>query len=196
MDIKRATARIQSARREARRNRNWSGALLMTNIISLVALLMVLGQQQTILTNISDGKIYIVGGQYASTEYIREMASQFVAITVNVHPKNVDRQIEKFLKYIDPATFGELKNKLSVEASRIKRESISQTFYEQNVELDPKGTNLAVVTGIRKVFYGKRLISNTQTRYRIEFNLRNGRLWVTQFGELKKEEKPFLGASK
>ncbi len=196
MDIKRATARIQAAKREARRNRNWAGALIMSNLIALIALVMVLGKQQTILTNISDGKSYSVGGRNASTDYIGEMASQFVAITVNVHPKNVDRQNEKFLKYTDPSVFGELKNKLLVEAGKIKRESISQTFYEQSVEVDSKGGSRAVVTGIRKVFYGKRLVSDRQTRYRISFKIRNGRLWVAEFVELKKNEKTFLGVSK
>ncbi|VAW82972.1 hypothetical protein MNBD_GAMMA12-3098 [hydrothermal vent metagenome] len=196
MDIKRATARIEAARREARRNRNWAGSLMMTNLLMLLALVLVLGKQQTILTNINDGKSYAIGGQHASNEYIRDMASQFVAITVNVHPKNVERQNEKFLKYTDPEIFGELKNQLSLEAMKIKKESISQTFYEQSVDIDPKSKNRVVVTGIRKIFYGKKLVSDIQTRYRINFKIRNGRLWISKFSELKKAEKPFVGASK
>ncbi len=196
MDIKIATAKIQAAKKEERRNRNWVGVLIFSNLMTMVAIVLVLGKQQTILTNISDGRNYTVTEKNISTEYIKEMASQFVAITANVHPKNVDRQNEKFLRYTDPAAFGELKNQLSLEAGKIKNESISQVFYEQAVALDPKGASRAVVTGIRKVFYGKQLVSDKQTRYRIDFRIRNGRLWVAQFVELKKKEKPFPGVVK
>ncbi len=196
MDVKKATTRIHAAKRKAQRNRHWASALMISNLLILLALILVLGKQQTILTNINDGKIYTIGGQHTSNAYIRDMASQFIAITVNIHPKNVERQNQKFLKFADPESLDELKKQLSLNAAKIKKQSISQTFYQQSVDIDSKSTNRVVITGIRKMFYGKRLVSDNQVRYRISFKIRHGRLWIAKFSELEETDKPFKGASK
>ncbi len=191
MDVRTAKAKLDLAKREGWRYRNWAALMTVTNLFLVLGILFVLGNQKTILTNIVTGEDYWIGHRQASIEYLKAMASNFVSLAVNIHPKNVMRQHERFLQYVDPEVYGVMKTRMELEAGVVRKNAVSQTFFEQNVITSKKLPNVAVVVGIRKIFYGNKLVSTVQARYMIRFAIRNGRLFVAEYKELGKDDKPF-----
>jgi len=110
----------------------------------------------------------LVDGRYTNS-YIEQVATWFLAQTLNYTPSSYKYQMNTFLKHIDPELYGTLRQTLLEEFEDIKRQNRSSTFFVQKVRV--KGMS-AVVTGVRHIRIGSTDASSEQENWLLVFTQR------------------------
>jgi conjugal transfer pilus assembly protein TraE len=145
-------------------------------------------EQHTIIPVNVDRPFSVRDGVY-SKEYVEMMATWFVSQVHNYVPDTFDYQIDTFLKYSDPETYGALKTKLAADRDWIKKEQISSSVFIQRVKI--RGMS-AFVEGIVRLRVGLHKVEDKQKAWMVVItSLPNGRAAVSELKEVKDEEEYF-----
>ena len=161
-------------------------------ILSLTVLLgtLLLGyavfHQRTVVVPPEVRRPYEVGAQYATPEYLMDMANYVLHMILTVTPESVDYQSQVILKMTAPDGYAVLKTQLEAAALRLKQEHISTIWIPQRETVH----GLAVeVTGRFKTFMADTLTSTRDKTYRVTFDrLISGRIHVCKVEEISAAE--------
>jgi len=178
-----------SLKRDNNRWRTTGLALGLANLILVITVFSVIGAERTIVVPAVTHKTFWLEDENASQEYLEQMAVFFTELALNVSPSNADYQKDLFLKYTDPRSHGVLQTRLSLGVEKIKRKNASTTFFPIELETDVKN-KIVVVHGEETLIIGQRVISKSAKAYRVNFKMGQGRMYVTEFTEVDKNE-PF-----
>ncbi len=107
-------------------------------------------------------------GQY-SPAYVEQVATWFLAQTLNYHPSSYKYQMSTFLKHVDPELFGRLRQSLLEEYEEIQKQRRSSTIFIQDVVI--KGLSV-MVTGVREIRIGATEASSEQEHWYLRLTQR------------------------
>jgi conjugal transfer pilus assembly protein TraE len=125
-----------------------------------------------------------VTSSQASPEYLSEMTTFFAYLRLNVTPVSSDSQRELLLRYVDPRHFGALNTALIAERDRMAAEHLSTAFYPVTVRVNAKALS-AIIVGDLIATVGKEQLSSKRIAYQLQYRYDQGRLFVSQFQEMK-----------
>ena len=159
------------------------------NVVLVFGILSVMGTERTIVVPAVTKKSFWLEDEVGSQEYLEQMGLFFTGLMVDVSPSNVDYQGNLLMKYTDPRSHGAIQAMVKAGSEKLKRENSSTTFYPIEIETHVKKQQV-VVTGEETLLLGEKVVSKQVKAYRITFKMRQGRIYVTEFLEVDKNE-PF-----
>jgi len=130
-----------------------------------------------------------VKGAEMSREYLEEMSRYLAGLVLNVTPKSVESGIDIFLRYVAPASYGQIRARMTAQADRLRRDDVSTAFYPVSYQTRPKKRQV-VITGDFVTVVGKQIVSKVRRSWRFAYTYTGGRLWIAEFLEVKSED-PF-----
>jgi conjugal transfer pilus assembly protein TraE len=157
-------------------------ASVATNVLLSAAVLSVEPKTQTIVLPAEPTKSFWLDDEKVSPEYLEQMALFVVQLTLNNSPETMRYNIEKVLRYVEPASRGALDVALTAQARALKQSSASTAFVAGSVEVQD-GLMRAVVKGKLRRFIASQLTSTTPSCWIVEFHYAGGRLWVKTLRE-------------
>lgn len=152
--------------------------------LSLIVAVKNSGRERTIITPPVVRETFWVDSNDADPKYLQEMSTYFILLTNNISPSNVDYQNKLFLNYVNPSQQGLLSAELSEQAQRVKREQLITMFYIKGFKVD-QYANKVVVDGQLNTLISDKLLSSMEKSYRIGYQIINGKLYITEYGEVK-----------
>jgi len=158
-----------------------AAVLLVSNLLLSIFVLHADTSEKTIIVPPSLNKPFWIRGTQLSPDYIEQMAAYFSQLLLTYHPQNARSQFESVLRYTDPHTYNAMKAKLYADAQRITRNEISSVFYPMGIHIS---NTLATINGELVGMIGQQVVSRKQKYYGIQFDYRNGSLFVESFNEL------------
>ncbi|MEJ2405370.1 MAG: type IV conjugative transfer system protein TraE [Candidatus Thiodiazotropha sp.] len=145
--------------------------------------------EKTIITPPVIERPFWVKGSEVSPEYLEEIARYLSTLVINATPKSIDANIEIFLRYVAPESYGVIRSKMKAQAARMKRDDVSTAFYPVGYQTRLKERQ-TVITGDFVTMVGKQRISSIRRAWRFDFSFTGGRLWVSEYMEVESED-PF-----
>lgn len=174
--------------RQAIQHRN--GYLILASASILLNMLLVAYQfrmmsyERIVLVPPEISKSFWVDGHHVSPEYLSEMAHFFVNLRLTASPGNIGAQHRTLLRYVDSASYSDIRSQLQLEAERIKSFGITTSFYTNNVTV-ANDQWLTRVSGDLHTTIGNELQPVQHITYQIAFSYDAGRLLVKSFEEIK-----------
>ncbi|MEW8375828.1 MAG: type IV conjugative transfer system protein TraE [Candidatus Thiodiazotropha sp.] len=169
--------------------RRFAYGLLAANAVLAVTVAGTDTTEKTIVTPPIIERPFWVKGSEVSPEYLEEMARYLSTLVMNATPKSIDANIEIFLRYVAPKSYGDIRSRMTVQADRLKRDDVSTAFYPVGYQTQSKQRQ-TVVTGDFVTMVGKQRISSVRRSWRYDYSFTGGRLWVSQYMEVDSED-PF-----
>jgi type IV conjugative transfer system protein TraE len=185
--------RYQSEKDEAKASKaRWQRmafGLLAANILLAVFVIGVDTTEKTLVVPPTIERPFWVKGGEVSAEYLEEMARYLSSLVLSVTPKSVDGNVDIFMRYVAPGSYGATKAGMDVGAERLKRNSSSTIFYPIEYQSKPKKFQ-TVISGDFVTTVGKQVVSQVRRSWRFTYTFESGRLWVSEFVEVSNEH-PF-----
>ena len=131
---------------------------------------------------------YVVGADYASNDYLLDMADYVLDKVLTVTPETVDYNNRVILKMTHPDGYASLKAALDAAAIRIKKERVTTIWMPRNEKVNPNNKTVEV-SGEFKTFIADNLTSKREKSYLVQFIVTlSGRLYVSQIEEIIKSD--------
>lgn len=183
MDFERLSGDLRELRRRNRALALVLGGLAIGQILSLAAILNLLGSVRTLVVPPSINKSFWVERDKASADYLEQMGSFIAWLVLDVSPSSIDWKKDVLLGYVEPAQHGALKTRQELEATRLKRINASTVFLPQQL-VPSEETQSVVVRGRLRTLVNTQETSNEQRAYLLEFGYAGGRMHLKTFKEL------------
>lgn len=168
-----------------------------TLVLAMGLLLIVIFQELTIFSLRHRERIIVIppvvsqrfwiAHDQVSTNYLVDMTRYFISQLLNVTPEIYIQQLETILPYVDPASYGNLKQKWYQELKRIQHHQISTVFYPHDIAVD-RNKLIADVDGELKISAGNAKPISRQLHYQIYYQYRHGKLWISEIKEGKRND--------
>ncbi|MCL2590069.1 MAG: type IV conjugative transfer system protein TraE [Betaproteobacteria bacterium] len=179
--------RLNTERKDLiRRNRMLSliaCGLVISQILTLTALLSVIGSERTVLVPPSINKTFWVAGQRASGEYLEQMGAFISWLMLDVSPSSIDWKKEILLTYVEPDQHGQFKAKQEVEADRLKRINAATAFAPEQLVPSEDGQSVVIRGRLRTLVNGMET-TNDPKAYLVEFSFGGSRMHLKTFKEI------------
>lgn len=131
---------------------------------------------------------YEVGADYASKDYLLDMAGYVLDKVLTVTPETVDYNNRVILKMAHPDGYPTLKTALDAAALRVKQERVTTVWIPRNEEVNERAKTVKV-SGQMKTFIADKLTSQRDKTYLVEFTVTlSGRLYVSKIEEVIKRD--------
>ena len=127
------------------------GALL------LLSLMLLRHQPQVILEPPTRVSTFTVQGDRVDQNYLTEMAQYVAHMMLDVTPATIERRNDEVLKWVHPATFGAMQNRMTVAAKRLKDANATTIFWPSQVAPDPDKLRVAVIGSLETYVNGTRV---------------------------------------
>lgn len=179
--------RLTTDRKELqRRNRGLSlavGALATGQILTLVALLNVLGSERTVIVPPTLNKSFWVTDEKASGSYLEQMGAFVAWLVLDVTPATIDWKKDILLTYVEPSLHGALKSRQEVEAERLKRINATTAFSPDQLVPNDSGQSVVIRGRLRTLVNGIET-ANEPKAYLVAFNFAGARMHLATFKEV------------
>ena len=185
MDFKKYFSGWDNDRLEKRFYQFFAVSLVCVLFVAILGIIYVAQNNRVVLVPTTLEKSIWVSADDASDEYFSEMAVYFANYRLSFTPQTVDFQFKNLLKYVTPQANGILTGELNALASDIKGKNYSQVFFSGQVEVMDKPTHMFLLKGVERHFIGSQQIEELSKEYQIQFQLNNGKIYVSQFKEAK-----------
>lgn len=183
MDFDRLRGDLKEMRRRNRGLGLAVGALAAGQVLSLVAIVNLLGSVRTVVVPPSLNKSFWVTRDRASSEYLEQMGSFVAWLILDNSPSTIDWKKDILLGYVDPEQYGPLRTRQEVEAERLKRISAATSFSPQQLVANEDSQSLVVRGRLRTLINGFET-GNELKAYRIAFTYAGARMHVSGFQEV------------
>lgn len=131
---------------------------------------------------------YEVGADYASKDYLLDMAGYVLDKVLTVTPETVDYNNRVILKMAHPDGYPTLKTALDAAALRVKQERVTTVWVPRNEKVNERAKTVEV-SGQMKTFISDKLTSQRDKTYLVEFTVTvSGRLYVSKIEEVIKRD--------
>lgn len=120
--------------------------------------------------------------------YLSQMGLYLLNLKYNVTPESVKASHEMLLGYIHPENYSALLNRLNQEEKAIREQKIASVFYPDSKSIAVSVDTLQMkVTGTLKKWVGTRALAPQTMTLVLDFDYRQGLLWLKNIGTVKKE---------
>lgn len=156
-------------------------ALAVSNLLLVFLVLTSQTPEKTIVVPADVNKQFWVQGDKVSPEYLEQMAAYFANNLLTYNPENATGQFETVLRFADPRANMALRKALTADLDDIKSKQRGSVFYIQQTKVKGKrallfGQKIDMATGV--------VIGSQLKGYQIDFDYRNGRLYVSAFKDV------------
>ena len=124
-------------------------------------------------------KTFWIDGEKVSPEYLEQMGLFVLQLAVNNTPSSVDYNNQVLLRYVAPASYGEMETQLMANARRLKRENAS-TFFSPRAVTPDETTNSIVFGGVQTTHIGDKRVSEVQEWFLLRFAYNAGRIYLLE----------------
>ena len=162
-----------------------AAGLLLLCLLLTVLVFHCLGKTRTVIVPPVIQRSFWVGEQTVSPEYLSEMTAFLAQLRLTITPSNAEYQRDLLLRYVDPRTYGALKNELIAETDHLTQDHINLAFYPSEIRVDvPHFT--ARITGDLNSTVGDSPLPPQRITYRLMYRYDQGRLLLQSFQEEEK----------
>jgi conjugal transfer pilus assembly protein TraE len=131
---------------------------------------------------------YEIGADYASNDYLADMAGYVLDKVLTVSSETVDYNNKVILKMTHPDGYPELKSTLDAAALRLKQERVTTVWVPRDEKVDPTAKTVEV-SGELKTYIADILTSKHEKSYLVQFTVTlSGRLYVSKLEEVIKHD--------
>lgn len=162
----------------------------LSNFLLVIFLFLLQSPEKTVIVPTEVRDRFWVRGDEVSPEYYAQMSEFFVDKLLNYNALNADGQFTEVLKYMDPAAFNVMQAKMKIEATDIKSKNMSSAFYQQEIKV--KGKKVLGYGELVSMMSGQ-TIGRQRIGYKLEFDYRNGKLFVKSFEKLSMPDTGIAG---
>ena len=157
------------------RNVFLSLAFCLVFLTVLLSLLLFRKTERVIVVPATIEKEFWVEGANVSPSYLEQMGCFVGDLLLTRSPSSADMQLTILMRQVDPHFAPHLREKLSKELAKLRKDKASYVFFKINVVVNPD--NLSVtLEGDRTLFLGDKVLSNVRESYRLGFANNGGRL--------------------
>jgi conjugal transfer pilus assembly protein TraE len=162
--------------------------LLALIFVSLVVEGITLMRETTTIVPPEIRRPYEVGADYASNDYLMDMAGYVLDKVLTVSPETVEYNNKIILKMAHPDGYPNLKSTLDAAALRLKQERVTTVWIPRNEKVDPN-TKTVEINGEIKTYIADNLTSKREKSYLVQFIVTlSGRLYVSKIEEVIKHD--------
>jgi type IV conjugative transfer system protein TraE len=163
-----------------------AAGLLLINFLQSIALLCLVDRWHTMIVPAPLSRTVWLNQSTVSDSYLAEMTDYFSTLILDSTPDNAKFQHDTLLRYVEPSSYGHLKNQLLLNEETLKTKNISTSFFPIDIKTDRKHFT-CLITGDLKTFVGQELTSTLRQSYLVRYHYAHGRLLLQQFDEVKKD---------
>lgn len=137
--------------------------------------------EKTIIVPADVSKAFWVQGDKVDPVYLEQMAAFFANNLLTYNPENAIGQFDVVLRYADPRANQALRKSLTAELDDIKSKQRGSVYYVQQSKVKGKS---ALLFGQKLDLMMGAVIGNNMKGYQINFDYRDGKLFVASFAEV------------
>lgn len=180
------TVHSNQLKKAKKTSRNKDYVIIFLAICLLMSLFLAVknaNRERVIITPPVTRETFWVDSNDASPEYLREMSTYFIYTVNNITPSTIDYNYKLFMDKVLPSQQGVLQSVLNKQSQRVKRNNLATMFNIKGFKIDA-ASNKVVITGQMDSLIGNKLVSSQEKVFRIGYQLVNGKLYVSEFGEV------------
>ena len=165
-DLKRLLARQQFI----------SGGLIAA--VLLLSLTLLHHQPKVILEPPTRASTITVQGDRVDDSYLIEMAQYVAHMMLDVTPATIEQRNAEILRWVHPAAFGALQNRMTVASKRLKESNATTIFWPTQVAPDPDNLRVAVIGALETYVNGTRVQADKTQSWLLQFESKGGRMLI------------------
>jgi conjugal transfer pilus assembly protein TraE len=165
-----------------------------TNLVLAVALILADRTHREVLVPPEITRTFWVEGNKASSSYLEQMGLFILRTAFDISPVSAEYQMRTLLKYVAPASYGAMESHLLEQVKRVQQNNVSTFFSPTGASVDEVKQRVRF-NGVLKTLMGDRTVSEVPKLYELAFVMSNGRIYLTEIGELDEQGKPVAAAA-
>lgn len=135
----------------------------------------------------SVSKSFWIEDRSLSSEYLETMGWYALQLAVNASPASAERQIRELLKFVAPASYGDVEKALLANAIRLKENNASTTFFPMEVTPNAADNSVAF-RGVLSTWIADKRTSQVQKTFLVRFGYGGGRVFLREIREMNATE--------
>lgn len=124
-----------------------------------------------------------ISSNKADANYLVQMAEFWGGLMLTANATNHNFRVQHLLDHVDPNYYVPMKSMLLEQGDKLKA-GVSTSFASKKYHADEKKM-LVEMTGLLHLFEGGRPINSVETTFKIGFSMKNGKVFVRSFEEVK-----------
>jgi len=164
--------------------------------VSCAAILLAVGmltrRTTTILEPPSRAQAIAVTGDRVDAAWLLEMGTYVAHLMLDATPRSIEWQQAQVLKWVHPATYGDLQERMAVAAKRLVEANATTTFWPQQVAPDPERQRVLLLGQLDTYVNGQLVRGAGRTvAYQAAFESKGGRMLLKDWVETPTDD-PWL----
>ena len=167
---------------------------LLTNLLLAVALTMADRTHRETMVPPEIKKGFWVEDSKVSGDYLEQMGLFLVQLALNNTPISAEYNARTLLKYVGPASYGEIEKLLLGNAKRLKEDNASTVFAPSQVTASDK-ENAVAFSGVFSTYISDKRVSQVQKDLLVKFGYSSGKVYILELRETDPKQ-PFKDQDK
>jgi len=167
----------------------------LIGIVLLLALTLLRHQPKIILEPPNRATTITVQGNRVDENYLIEMANYVAHMMLDVTPATIERRNDEVLKWVHPSTFGDLQNRMTVAAKRLKASNATTMFWPTQVSPDPDNMRVALIGTLETYINGTRVQPDRMQSWLLQFETKSGRTLIKEWKETPLDDPTLVKAA-
>jgi len=155
---------------------------LLTNFLLATALVLADRTHRETLVPPDIKRSFWIEDSNVSADYLEQMATFLLQLALDNTPVSAEYNAKMLLKYVAPASYGELEKDLLINAKRLKDDNASTVFSPRTVIPNDKEKSIAY-SGVLTTYIGEKRVSEVQKHYLVRFGYSYGHIYVLEMRE-------------
>jgi conjugal transfer pilus assembly protein TraE len=164
-------------------------ASLATNVLTAMALATKSDTHRQTIVPPEISKTFWVEDRNVSAEYLEQMGVFALQLALNNTPSSAEFNARQLLKYVAPASYGEIEKTLMANARELKDHSSSTVFAAMQTSVLPE-RNAISISGVYTTWIGDKRTSQVSKTYLLRFAYSGGRIYIRDMKEVDQKQ-PF-----
>ena len=167
---------------------------LLTNLLLAVALTMADRTHRETMVPPEIKKGFWVEDSKVSGDYLEQMGLFLVQLALSNTPISAEYNARTLLKYVGPASYGEIEKLLLGNAKRLKEDNASTVFAPIQVTASEKD-NAVAFSGVFSTYISDKRVSQVQKDLLVKFGYSGGKVYILELRETDPKQ-PFKDQDK
>jgi conjugal transfer pilus assembly protein TraE len=167
---------------------------LLTNLLLAVALTMADRTHRETMVPPEIKKGFWVEDSRVSGDYLEQMGLFLVQLALNNTPISAEYNARTLLKYVGPASYGEIEKLLLGNAKRLKEDNASTVFAPSQITASEK-ENAVAFSGVFSTYISDKRVSQVQKDLLVRFGYSGGKVYILEMRETDPKQ-PFKDQDK
>jgi conjugal transfer pilus assembly protein TraE len=167
---------------------------LLTNLLLAVALTLADRTHRETMVPPEIKKGFWVEDSKVSGDYLEQMGLFLVQLALNNTPVSAEYNARTLLKYVGPASYGEIEKLLLGNAKRLKEDNASTVFAPSQITASEK-ENAVAFSGVFSTYISDKRVSQVQKDLLVRFGYSGGKVYILEMRETDPKQ-PFKDQDK